>query len=126
MAHAGWDGQGGYPTLSAQELDDALHNAPDAVFGPAFTAKYGSPAVSGAYIGAPMSMCYTDGQSLARFVPHSLWGSLEALRPAVCSQRCQHWDASTQLIEWGPAWWCAAHVQPSHTSKAAQSHSSAI
>ncbi|KAK9837279.1 hypothetical protein WJX81_002958 [Elliptochloris bilobata] len=42
--------QGGYPTLSVQQLDDALHNAPDTVFTPAFAAKYGRPALSDASI----------------------------------------------------------------------------
>lgn len=47
--------QGGYPTLSAQQLDDLLHNAPAGVFGPAYSASYGAPAVSNAYISAPTS-----------------------------------------------------------------------
>jgi len=55
MQHGALPPQGGYPTLSAQQLDDLLHNAPADVFGPAYSASYGAPAVSNAYISAPTS-----------------------------------------------------------------------
>ena len=51
--------QGGYPTLSAVQLDDALHGAQGSVFAPAFVAAYGPPALSDASIGAPADLWYT-------------------------------------------------------------------